>query len=537
MAQRSPWGLLDPQKLDALGKQALQAGVISPDEAASHLDDAASMGLVPPTASPSAMSQVQAPTQVKHNLGMSPLSLSMALPAQGADPYVNVGSAQDQQVKSAADALKDVKNAFMKNEQDDTSKRIRTTNKAFSKDPDQLRYEMLSSAGNNVPILGYKPAVDENGVPLPGGYTDESRPIYDFDHVTEAPQNPIVQQKQGLDKMQDLLRIQGDANKQRNETDLTPLARLADAWSQKNPGLSQGLTPPENSSGKFMAYADEIQKRRADIQKAVFENQKNLKGGTTMDQLAQILTAKQTEGFGDPRQQGIQARIEQAQWTRAHTAHEALMGRIARDPSLRNGLGGYNTLDNALALITKTKSLTPQQLQEVQQKIFSAMGTSNGGSSLGDERAQMYLKDIGQDADRVIQYFSGVPVKISKHDPLVNHIREMAQIEQGQLQEQRINRLNELVPGSSWIYAEHKWPDLNQAMDDLIAGRSDSIKQKAMSDVSAINPQGKVAGAAPAKKAAAPKAAVAPDVQAYATKHGITVQQAQTIKNKRTGGH
>jgi hypothetical protein len=484
MASQNTWKLLGPMKF---GADALLSGEVSIPEA---LQSAKRFGLL-------------------DNLGtVQPNPLTMANGTPSGPMDMNAGAspaptANTQAALNAADAFAKVKNAFTKNEKDTSTRRVNTMNRMLTKAPEQLRAEMLMAQGKYPKVTGYQPALDEAGMPIPG-VTDESRPIYDFQQVEEDPENPVVQQKQGLTDMQELLKLQlGEAMK-KNRMDFTPLAALADAVNAgagNRTNLAASAVKPEDDAGAVMTGIGEIQKRRSDLQKAIGENIRNMKGGSALDQLIQMQAQKEIAGSGAPGG-GMQARVEQSQWNRAHIAHQQLMTNLQKDTVSRQTLQGFNTLANSLAMITNTKELTAQQLMEAQRKIMQAMSLSGGGTTLGDERAQMYLKDIGQDAERVVQYFSGVPMKLSQNDPIIQHIRNMAMIEQENLHEQRNNLIDAIVPGYSWIY-EGQWPDLNRSLEAGIKAQKGLTSKPGATFTGTIDDQGNVirGGKKPAKKA------------------------------------
>lgn len=482
----NPWSSIYQDRIAELGARALASGKVSPVEARAN---AAQLGLLPGGDN----GQVQPnPVAMTNQAPSGPFDMNAGAPPAPPSPLV-------QKVLSADAALAHVKNAFNKQEQDSSTKRVNTTNRVLTKTPDQLRAEMLMAQGQYPKVTGYQPAVDENGLPLPG-MTDEARPIYDFSQVEEDPNNPVVQQKKGLSNMQDMLKMQLEAAQQKNHMDWTPLAALADARNAemgRPTNLTASAERPANDAGTVMAGMDEIQKRRADLQKSIYENQRNMKGGTSLDQLVQALTAKEIAGAGNPTMANTQARIEQAQWNRAHIAHQQLMQTLQKDVVSRQQLQGYNTLSNAMAMITNTNQLTPQQLSEAQRKIMQAMSLSGNGTTIGDERAQMYLKDIGQDADRVIQYFSGKPVNIKKDDPIVQHIRNMAMIEQENLHNQRNNLIDAIIPGYSWIY-EGQWPDLNRSLDAGVTAQKGLTQKLGATFTGTVDQSGKVHRSKPA---------------------------------------
>lgn len=440
MAQ-TPWSLssggIDPRELAAIGQQALKSGQISPEEAAEHAKE---MGLKMPSSqvqSAAAQGQVQ-PAASQANSYTPSVSMANSSSTSG---YMDMNQAQG--VGEAGSAigkmLQGIKGAKASIENDTTNKSSTGMTQKTWLTPEQMRANVAMAQGID-PVTG---KVD--------------------------PNNPIVQQKQGLADMQDMLRM----SQQSGANWIQPLAKLADARAAetgKQTNLAQGLSSPEEQQNQFMKFADEIQKRRGDIQTSLNENIKNLNGGQITSQLQQALLNKQVAGIDNskPDRQSLQDQ------RLAFQTHKNMMARLDTDPILKSQLQGDFGLDNALATIVQAKNITPNQLVEAQRTIMAAMSAARGGQTGIDERAQMYLNTMGQGADRLAQWLSGTPSNISPNDPMVQHIINLAKIEQGNIQEVFGAHLGALKAGSEWMYDD----PTNQKYSDSLTTKLQAMRSQ-----------------------------------------------------------
>lgn len=474
MGMRSPWTLTDLQKKQLqIGAPALISGQVSPEAAADNFD---------------AMNQASQNEDASMKMVNTPSSL---LDIGGTAP----------------------KEKYIR---DDSSKRLRTTNRAAYMSNEDRKNLIDRAQGIYHPISGYEESVDEAGVPIAGVY-DKTKPIYDRSTSEMDTNDPIQEQKRGLMGLDELLKSQGEANAKRSTIDFSPLAALADARNAemgRQSNIAGSIKAPEDQNSKFNALAEEIQKRRSEVSKQINDSLKSQKEGTFLEQLAQINGLKQGTGVGGSAD-NVQKRIDQAQWNRAHIAHQQLVAQLAKDKPLTQEVQGYGTLSNSMALVEKTKELTPQQLKEAQRSIMQAMAMSGNGSTVGDERAQMYLSSIGQDSERVMQWLTGDPAKLDKNSPLTNHIINMAKIEQQNLKDLSERRINALYPGYNWIYEDPRFEDLKRSRDAALTGTSAQFKSSG--------------------KGGHATSSFSPDVTAYAKKHGISEADAQKVKNERMG--
>lgn len=460
--QQSSWADLqnDPrtQLLKKLGAQALASGAVSKEDA---LQNAQSLG-IPMVPGASAPTQ---PVQVS-DISMTPPKPQGDLDMTAMDMYNQQG------MGDASNRLGVKLGAVKQNTQN--FKHSSTRFNQFS--PDQTRAMQLQARGIYPHISGYEQATDESGNPQfdASGQPvyDKDRPIHDFDSAPDSvdEQNPVRMQEKGLDKMQALLGMDAEYQKNKNHMDFTPIAALADAQnaSRGNPtNLAASMKAPENNNN-FMAYADEIQKRRADIQKSITEGIKAQKSGSTMDMLTQAMLDKTTAGQNNPVRdynQQMEMQKLRAQDAQAARAHQQILNKLSNDKQLQTELQTYNGLGTGLSVIQNAKNITPQIVDEAQQAIKQAMQLGRGNGGGVGEREKTYMNSVGLTADRLQQFLSGKPSDIANNDEIVQHLRNLAAIEQGNVQTMFGRRLNAVSAGAGWVYNNPRYQPGGEGMD------------------------------------------------------------------------
>jgi hypothetical protein len=434
MPMQNPWSFEDPvtSTLKRLGLQALKSGAISPDQAAANAPGAAQQG--------------QGQTLP---IGMNPA------PAGPLD--MNGGAAA---LYDSVSGIGNRKGAKARAElgQNDTTKT--GTTRFLTKPADQLRAERLMAQGS-YPDTSYPTG--------PDGNPDKTNPIYNFDRVTTDPNDPIQQQKAGVGRMEDLLKMEAQANLGRPTMDWRPLGALADSRAAemgRKSNILEGMSAPTDPTQKFMAYADEIQKRKGDIQKSIAENMKTMKGGTASDQLSQALTAKILAEQANPaydRMQALQDRMD-------NMAHQNTLKAIRGDKNLRDKLVQSQNLGNALMNLSKADHITPQQFDEAQQAIRANLGIK-AGSGVG-ERERTQINDMGLSVDRIKQILSSTPADVNQPEFLA-HIQNLASIEQENIRNQFHSRLAAISGGNPDMYRRH--PEYQEGINEILGAQMAQI--------------------------------------------------------------
>lgn len=146
---------------------------------------------------------------------------------------------------------------------------------------------------------------------------------------------------------------------------------------------------------------------------------------------------------------------------RDQSIHQRYVNQVSNDPILKQRLTQYQNLDNALSMITQAKDLTPEQIQEFQQSVRSNLGIK--GTSGVDERSNTILNPLGLKAARWQEFLTGDPAKLSKDSNLMNHLKDLANVEQKNISNQIQGRIAAKAAGGGTFYKKH--PDLK---DDLM---------------------------------------------------------------------
>ena len=173
-------------------------------------------------------------------------------------------------------------------------------------------------------------------------------------------------------------------------------------------------------------------------------------------------------------------RDDQLDKRQAFQAHKQVVANLKNDPQLKQELTQLRNLDNASSIVAQAKNLTPQQIEEFQQSVRSNLGIK-GGSGV-NERAGTYLKSLGWRADEMAQFLTGSPASISQNDPLVRHIKELAQIESQNVKGQMQDRLDAISGGYGSIY--DKYPEFKKDLNNLMKSVSKQGQTKVLGNQS-----------------------------------------------------
>lgn len=168
----------------------------------------------------------------------------------------------------------------------------------------------------------------------------------------------------------------------------------------------------------------------------------------------------------------------------AEREHSKLMGRIDRDPTLKQQLGAISNVRNATALtenaVNEGKPITKQQFADLQQTVLRNLGIS--GVQSFNERHAKELNSLGINADAAIQFLSGTPQDIGKDNPLYKHVKDMARWQSGSLEKQYQEQVANLTAGNEWIYEDPANKRLKAAFDNKINQLTKTVKGRAYTD-------------------------------------------------------
>lgn len=348
---------------------------------------------------------------------------------------------------------------------------------------DEQGQEMYEQATNNLgqPIFAL-PSGGTTLEQLPGvtPVYDKNHPIFDFSRNVTDPEHPVQQQKRGIDKLENFLRMQADVLGNRgiaSQLDLSPLAALADYENAKqglSTNLSKSYTPPpgpEMMRDKLFAYQNQIQKDRADLQKAITANLKtqNQSGGTFSDLLAMAQTQNQQRTEQDAMNTGAQ-KAQSFEDRQVQRIHAQMVGAAKRDPILKAYTTQYANLNNAISNLANADHMTPQQFDEAQQAVRANLGIK--GTSGVNEREKTMLNSLGYNVDRLLQLVTAKPSNINQNDPIVQHVKQLAALEQNNIGAQAQRRIDAVLQGNDWIYNDPRYSYLKDSLNPFRASLS-----------------------------------------------------------------
>ncbi len=151
--------------------------------------------------------------------------------------------------------------------------------------------------------------------------------------------------------------------------------------------------------------------------------------------------------------------------------HNGVLRRLAQNSNIKARVSQYQNLDNALSTIVQADHVTPQQVMEFQQAVRSNLGIK-GTSGIG-EREETYFKTAGMNAAAWKQFMTGDPAELSKNSNLMNHFKQLASIEQGNIKKQFHNSLIAATGGHKSMYARRE--DLAGDLEDALTGQEGQL--------------------------------------------------------------
>lgn len=465
--------LKDPlyARLASVGKHALESGKVSPEEAKAN---AAQMGLTGGNPMAMGAQPIAAPK--------SALDMSTPLPGQPRVAAMGVDS---------PNAASEVPQTAPQDAPDDDPRSIA-----------QLPNENPRSYFKRQLVLSQDDATKKQQ----NKYMDPDDVKAAMDVVRQSPENQDL--KAGDDRMQGLLSmIAGNQNVDPGW--IKPILALAD--SQTGSKLMQGYTAPQNSQDtmkELLKYADEIQKRKTDIMKSITSGvsaQKN--GGFNL--VTSNTGSKDTgvQGEGSPTG-GSQL---------AQTRRNALIAKSSsdfdKDPMLLRFAKTSTALDRGQSMLSSKEPITATDLQALQQDLLTAF-TQDGVVTEG--KAQREIVDpFASIINRMTTRGDSIQ-DIRRDTPdLIKHLQSRLNLMKQDYNKAGDQRTTEL---------ETNWKDVP---DDLIQS---TVARKAAILRAKFNP-----GQTPATSPSGKTPTISPDVAAYAQSHGISVQQAQALKDSRGG--
>lgn len=184
------------------------------------------------------------------------------------------------------------------------------------------------------------------------------------------------------------------------------------------------------------------------------------------------------------------------------SAHQKVLDKLDRDPSLKKLFEQAVSYRNALRTIDSVDVVGPNQIEEFQQAIRSSLVKGPGSEK---ERAKTYITTLGMNWARVEQFFTGDPVTLGNDTQLMKHFKQIVDVERKSLATNYGARLKGISGGNDSVYRRH--PDLKADLDSKVAGLTEMVG--IINDAPGGNVSSKPAeAAAPAKKLLKPSDSV-----------------------------
>lgn len=438
--QNAPTDLLQNPalaRLASVGKHALESGKISPEEAASH---AQYLGL--------SMEPSRAPAGALA-MGNGPLP--------GQPPVAAIGQLSPQD--TPADAAPD-------DSGDDPSSVAQLPSE---KPGAYFKRQMILSQED-------KTKSQQNKYMAP----DDVKAAMDVVRGTPEFQD----MRQGEGSMQDLLSMTAKSQQamaEANPSWVKPLLALVD--SQTGSKLMAGYTPPASPTemnSQLLKYADEIQKRKADLVKGLSTGltaQKN--GGFQVVTTTQGSKDTGAQGEGSPSGAGgLSTQRRNALIARSGEAFD-------KDTMLTRFAKTQTALDRAQGMLSSKVPITSTDLQALQQDLLTAF-TQDGVVTEGKAQREI-LEPFASIVNRIVSKGDRIE-DIRKDTPdLIQHLQDRLSLLKGDYNKASNARVNELATN---------WKDVpDDLVQSTVTRKADMLHQKFSAPVR------KSAPAAPSKPA------------------------------------
>ena len=301
-------------------------------------------------------------------------------------------------------------------------------------------------------------------------YADEDTFLNRANIIEQLPH--IKGMEEGIQGMEDQLSMLKGMQPS-NDSWVMPLLALADAQTGSNlaKNFKPGATARDIQSA-VMEGKSNIQKQRTDMSKAIFEGMAKLKEGSQTDsrneRLMDMLMMQQ--GMGNT----LDNRMAMQEQRNADIAHRQTVNMIRTNKPLATRVAQYQNLGNALAVLANADTVTPQQLHEAQQAIRSNIGIKGAGGV--EERKDTYYNSLGLNAANWKQFLTGKPQDIKANKELMRHVKELALLEQANIEAQYETQLSALSGGHDWLYSDPRYAHYKKSLDNLIAAQGAQFK-------------------------------------------------------------
>lgn len=259
---------------------------------------------------------------------------------------------------------------------------------------------------------------------------------------------------------------------QRRPVDLAHgLSAMADAFNAGTaPQYRTQPIAPDQGLGldakQIREYAKQQQDDERDITRQAYQAIRGYNQDTLNSQLMTKLGLTAGASAGNPVPSDQNDIMERQDAQRAFRAHQMTVQAIKRDPVMNKQIPMYLQLGNALSVLQNVDKLTPQQIQEAQQNVRQGLNLT--GKSGVQERERDYINTLGLNVDSIEQFLSGDLANVPKNSPIVEHVKQLAQIEQENVKNQVDDRLAVASGGNDWVYHDPRYPQYRSSLQSLL---------------------------------------------------------------------
>lgn len=343
---------------------------------------------------------------------------------------------------------------------------------------DQI-FQMQQSPQEQTDIQGL---VDSNGVPnnnqsstsLMQKYLQTLQsPDYQkkLKELSDRSKQAIEEQRSGLQQNEALA---NQLEPKAQSMNLAPALQLADAWTGSN--LSHGYVTPDQYKEKLLSLRNQIQSQRKGLTDEELALLKSQTSGD-MSPLKGLKDVAAIEAFGGKSQQSLLDRQNQRMDKQEHLN---LLKEVDQDQTQKLRVAAYSTIDNAMNNFFNAKNPQLGQLKEMEQAIASSLNIKGTGGV--DERDARYLHTLAGEVQKANQFWhslKGTDLEKNKSmRPVIEHLKNVAQLGLGNFQRNAQTRYNALIAGHEDMYQRH--PEWKQDLDKKLKASIEQFKQTAV---------------------------------------------------------
>lgn len=251
-----------------------------------------------------------------------------------------------------------------------------------------------------------------------------------------------IKEAQRSQRMQDMqMKREGMTEGENGEINYTPEKQAQIDNENKYKGLLA-----QTQIGELDPNSEASQQYRASIKGAGI----NLPETASVHTGQQVLPAYEKKMGLDTSTNLAKSRIDLSGNRLDEMVHERATNSVTKDPQLVQLLNGYQNLHNAKENFLKGGA-TPQEFGELQQAVRNNIGLKSGGGV--SERQETYLRSLGIDKDKFMQFVSGDPQSVLDSDPKMAHqILGLVDLEQKNKQDQAAQQLDKLTKKHEGFY-------------------------------------------------------------------------------------